>query len=47
MQWHKVGFGKEETKWVNVVENFDEIDPELAVDNWEDVNSDPLILYED
>ncbi|GBN02322.1 hypothetical protein AVEN_228677-1 [Araneus ventricosus] len=42
---HKAGFVKKETEGVKVVENFDEIDPELAVDNWEDVNSDPSILY--
>jgi hypothetical protein len=28
--FHKAGFVKEETKRVNEVENFDEIDPELA-----------------
>ncbi|GBN78215.1 hypothetical protein AVEN_45096-1 [Araneus ventricosus] len=45
--FHKAGFVKKKTEGVNVVENFDEIDPELAVDNWEDVHSDPSILYED
>ncbi|GBM79002.1 hypothetical protein AVEN_227230-1 [Araneus ventricosus] len=45
--FHKAGFVKKETEGVNAAENFDEIDPELAVDNWEDVNSDPSILYED
>ena len=33
--------------WVNLVENFDETDPELAVDYWNDINSDPSIFYED
>ncbi|GBL90437.1 hypothetical protein AVEN_10236-1 [Araneus ventricosus] len=39
--FHKAGFVKKETEGVNVVENFDEIGPELAVDNWEDLNFDP------
>ena len=29
------------------MENFVEIDPELAVNYWEDINSDLTILYED
>ncbi|GBL85197.1 hypothetical protein AVEN_222688-1 [Araneus ventricosus] len=45
--FHKAGFVNKETEGINVVENFDEIDPEMAVDNWEDVNSDASILYED
>ncbi|GBO13768.1 hypothetical protein AVEN_212423-1 [Araneus ventricosus] len=46
--YHKAGFVKKETEGVlNVMGNFDEIDPELAVDNWKDLNSDPSILYED
>ncbi|GBM78913.1 hypothetical protein AVEN_99387-1 [Araneus ventricosus] len=45
--FHKAVFVKKETEGVNVVRNFDEIDPELAVDNWEYVNSDPSILYKD
>ncbi|GBL90101.1 hypothetical protein AVEN_135457-1 [Araneus ventricosus] len=43
----KAGFVKKETEGVNVVENFDEFDPELSVDNWEDINYDLSILYED
>ena len=45
--FHKAGFVKKETEGVNVVEDFDEIDTELAVDYQEDINSDLSILHED
>lgn len=39
--FHKPGLVKKETEGVNVLENFAEIDPELAVYNCEDVKFDP------
>lgn len=43
--FYKAGFVKKETERVNIVENVDEIDHELIIDNWEDENSDPSLLY--
>ena len=36
-------FVGKETENVKVVENFDEIEPDLAVDYWEGINSDSPI----
>ncbi len=34
-------FAQKETEGVTAVEIFDETDPEMAVENWEDVDSNP------
>ena len=41
------GLVSKETERIKVVENFAEIQLQPFVDYWEDINSDPAILYED